>query len=309
MTSKAPDPAVDRPARHRRFRMARRWVFYVLVRSLAEFVRRIPRRMAGDFLAALGRLAWMVRPADRERTLRQLGYAFPELSAARRRSMGRECFALFGRNLADAVRSEIQVRIDPQDAERFDRAAASGDPLLLLALHLGCWEQLGRWLARRLEHMGTVTANPHNHWIDRWLRKERVALGLTTFDRRREPLAAARWLRRARPLAILADHRGQVESVDAAFFGRPAPTAVGPGRLARRCGARILPVGITRDGDGHRVLVGEELVWSTMDDETQLATRCNAALEELIRRAPTEWTWFHDRYGEVARSASRRETP
>ncbi len=223
--------------------------------------------------------------------------------------MGAECFALFGRNLADAVRDGLRIEISNEDADRFDRAADSAAPLLVLSLHLGSWEQLGRWLARRLVNMGTVTANPHNHWVDQWLRRERTALGLRTFDRRREPLAAARWLRRGHPLAMLADHRGQVESVDAEFFGRPAPTAVGPGRLARRCGARILPVGITREGRGHRILVGEEVEYSPADDDLVLATRCNAALESLIRRAPSEWTWFHDRYGDAAAAASRGERP
>lgn len=305
----APESAADRPGRHRRFRMARRWIFYVLVRSLAELVRVLPRAWSGTLLAGLGSLAWRIRPHDRELTLRQLGYAFPELSTEQRRAMGCACFVLFGRNLADSVRAGLPVSIAPEDDRRFTRAANSGRPLLLLALHLGCWEQLGRWLALRLEKMGTVTANPHNHWVDRWLRNERSALGLRTFDRRREPLGAARWLRRGHPLAILADHRGQVESVDAEFFGYPAPTAVGPARLARRCGACILPVGITREGSGHRVLVGHEIQWSLGDDDVTVATRCNAALEDLIRRAPTEWTWFHDRYGELAPAAPGRERP
>lgn len=296
MASTAPDAALDRPGRHRRFRMARRWLFYVLVRILAAGARRVPRRVSSGFLAALGRLAWRIRHRDRECALRQISFAFPELDPVERCAMGRESFVLFGRNLADAVRDDPKVVIAEEDAARFDRAASSNAPLLVLSLHQGSWEQLGSWLARRLERMGTVTANPHNHWVDAWLRRERAARGLQSFDRRREPLAAARWLRRGRPLAILADHRNQVESVDAEFFGRPAPTAVGPGRLAMRCSARILPVGIMREGEEHRVLVGEAFVPAAHDDERTLAARCNRALEDLIRRAPTQWTWFHDRY-------------
>ena len=303
----APEAASDRPGRHRRFRMARRWLFYALARLLAGAARLLPRRWAVGALAGLGRIAWWVRVRDRDLALKQLGYAYPELDPGTRRVMARECFETFGRNLADAVRDGVPVTIEAEDSRRFDRVAESDAPLLVLALHLGSWEQLGRWLAGRLQSMGTVTANPHNHWVDQWLRRERATLGLTTFDRRRETLAAARWLRKGRPLAILADHRGQVESVDAEFFGHAAPTAVGPGRLARRCGARILPVGITRQGQGHRVLVGEEVPWSVEDDDLVLATRCNSALELLIRRAPTEWTWFHDRYGDAAAVIPPRE--
>jgi len=244
----------------------------------------------------LGRMAWTFRRGERARALDRLALAFPQWSEERRQRVLRRSYELFGCNLADAVRDGVAVQIAPADLQRWRRVVEGGRPLLVLTAHLGSWEQLGRWLARTLPSLGVITANPHNRRVDAWLRRERAALGMRTFDRRREPLAAARWLRCGRPLAILADHRNQVSSVPAPWFGRSAPTVVGPARLARRAGAAILPVGIRREGKGHRVLVGEELEWSPADSDETLAAACNRSLEELIRRAPEEWTWFHERY-------------
>ena len=54
------------------------------------------------------------------------------------------------------------------------------------------------------------------------------------------------------------------------------------------------------------MLVGEEVGWADTNDESVLTARCNAALEALIRRAPRQWTWFHERYGETAETAAMR---
>ncbi len=290
------------PVRRRRtedlpaWRRVRRWLFYALARALAAGARVLPRPVAAGWMEGLGWLAWAIRRRERRRAGQRLSWAFPDWSERRRRRVLRRSYLLFGRNLVDAVREDVEVTIGPADRRRWEEAIADGRPLLLLTAHLGCWEQLGRWLARTLPAVGTVTADPHNRRVDRWLRRERSKLGITTFDRRREPLAAARWLRGGRPLAILADHRNQVRSVSAPWFGRPAPTAVGPARLARRAGALILPVGIHRRGRGHEVLVGRSVDWSPGDDDAVIAAACNRALEELVRRAPEEWTWFHERY-------------
>jgi lauroyl/myristoyl acyltransferase len=44
------------------------------------------------------------------------------------------------------------------------------------------------------------------------------------------------------------------------------------------------------------VWIGDEVPVQASAEEAVLLTACNAAIEALIRRAPEEWTWFHDRY-------------
>jgi KDO2-lipid IV(A) lauroyltransferase len=141
-----------------------------------------------------------------------------------------------------------------------------------------------------------VTTDPHNPKVDAWLRRERSRWGVRPFDRRREALAAARWLASGRPLALAADHRTAVASLPAPWFGRVAPTPRGVAWLARRAGARIVAVGIRRHDGEHEVWIGDEVAVGEDRDEAAIAACCNAAIEGLIRRAPEEWTWFHDRY-------------
>jgi len=292
-------PAVERAPGPRLplWRRVRRWLFYLLARLLAALARHLPRSWVGGGFAALGTVAGLVRRRERWRALQRLSWAFPRWSEERRRKVLWRSYRNLGRNLADAVRRDVRVDAAEEDRRRLEAAVHGDRPLLILSAHLGCWEQLGLWLAGSFPPIGVVTANPHNRRVDAWLRRERRALGLVTFDRRHEPRAAARWLRQGRPLVLVADHRNQVTSVEVPWFGRPAPTALGPARLARWAGARILPVGIRREQGGHVVMVGEEVQWQAEDDDATIAAACNRALEALIARAPEEWTWVHERYG------------
>jgi lauroyl/myristoyl acyltransferase len=60
---------------------------------------------------------------------------------------------------------------------------------------------------------------------------------------------------------------------------------------------------VGRRGDVRVLEEGEPFgVTGTIEEAT---ARCNAVLEEWIRRAPEEWTWFHDRFGSApSRSSS-----
>ncbi len=288
-------------------RRQRRRLFYLMVRSLASGVSILPRSFAAAGVGGLGRLAWVLCRAERDVARRQLAVAFPEWSDERRESVARACFVRFGDNLVDSLRAERQVVIEAEDEARLRSIVRQAKPVLFLTLHLGAWERLGQYLASEAPGLAVVTANPHNPRVDRWLRERREARGMVTFDRYRGGAAAARWLLRGRPLAVLADLRSNVPSVDAPWFGREAPTIIGPARLARRANAVVLPVGMVRAGDRLRVLVGEPLEFESRAndrDQTdrnefdrQAAAASNRALEQLIRTAPEEWMWFHNRYG------------
>ena len=96
-------------------------------------------------------------------------------------------------------------------------------------------------------------------------------------------------------MGALMDQNTRVSNRPVPFFGRPAPTPTGPVRLARRYGIPLLPVAIGRHGDGHRVIHLPPLEPGVGDENTLLAA-ANAALEEMIRRNPAEWVWFHRRW-------------
>jgi KDO2-lipid IV(A) lauroyltransferase len=104
-------------------------------------------------------------------------------------------------------------------------------------------------------------------------------------------------------LAIPADqNQSRRSGVFVSFFGLPASTTAGPARLAMMTGAPVIPVFLLREGesDTHRLEVQQpvELVrGSDRDAEVVVNTqRCTSVIEDVVRRHPEQWIWFHKRW-------------
>ena len=101
------------------------------------------------------------------------------------------------------------------------------------------------------------------------------------------------------------DQNTRGQNVEVPFFGRLAPTPIGPAALALRTGAAVVGVFIHRMPDGRHVIrvsrpelpdraraeqIGRE-AW-----HTEVTARLTALIEEEIREFPHEWVWWHQRW-------------
>lgn len=299
------DPRAAAPRRLPWRRRLRRRGYHLLAVALLALARSVPAAVGRAVCAGLAGAAWRLRRTERERARVNLATAFPEWSTTERDALLRRAAARLGANLYDALALEREAArgfpgvVDDGAAAAARALLAEGRGLLILTGHLGCWELLGAWLARELGGLTVVTGTIHNAPVDRLVNRRRARLGMSPAAREGDLRPLLRTLRRGGAAAVLLDQNTRVPSVPVPFFGRPAPTAVGFARLARRTGAPVLPVGIGRGGGGHRVVhlpplrpVGE----GTTTAEHAFLEECNAALETLIRRNPAEWVWFHRRW-------------
>ncbi len=302
-------PERDLPA----WRRLRRRMWWLLLVTIAAVMERLPlaaSRALGRGLAVVG---LRIRPRERNRARANLELAFPEMASVARNRLLAESARRLGENLADtlAVRRLLdRPRFVAENVTEngngrplgqvLAELAAPGRGVLILGGHLGCWELLGAWLAREvsardLGRLGTVTGTVHNPPVDRWLQDRRRDLGLHVLPREAGVGPLLRHFRSGGVAAVLVDQRTRVRNAMVPFFGRPAPTPVGPVRLARRYGIPILPMGIGRHGQGHRVVHLPPLDPARFDEAGLLAA-CNEAVENMIRRNPAEWVWFHRRW-------------
>jgi KDO2-lipid IV(A) lauroyltransferase len=106
-----------------------------------------------------------------------------------------------------------------------------------------------------------------------------------------------RALRGGTMLGFLIDQSMRAESVRVPFFGRPAPTPIGPARMAVRAETYAVFICSERLPDRrHRVWFGDPIKLHRSDDATELTARMTAELEAQIRRRPEQWVWMHDRW-------------
>jgi KDO2-lipid IV(A) lauroyltransferase len=186
--------------------------------------------------------------------------------------------------------------------ELIDAAQMANRPIVFLTPHLGCFEITAQAYAHRTSAAKPITVL--------YRRPRSAALNPVLESGRGRPnmkLAAAdlsgvrallRALKNGEAIGLLPDQTPRFgEGVWAPFFGRPAFTMTLVKRLVRSNHARVLLAYAERlpYGRGYRLII-QAFDEQFADDQAAAATQINRALEELIRRTPTQYLWNYNRY-------------
>lgn len=261
--------------------------------------------------ARLGELFYLFDRRDRRVAVYNLRLAFPEKSEAERLAILRRSCRNLGRAGAewchlgaltpDTVRQYVAIEDEP--GWRAKLAAAAEQGAVILTGHLGNFELLA-YAHGLLGHPITLVHRPmRNPLVDRAIIDLRARAGTVSLAKKSAAKAALRALHAHRMVAIPADqNQTRRYGVFVDFFGLPACTTPGPARLSMLSRAPIVPVFIVREGESerHRILVLPpiDLVHSGDREADVIANtqRCTAVVEEVLRRYPEQWIWFHKRW-------------
>ena len=255
--------------------------------------------------ARLGGLAWMLLKRERTKATRNLATAFPELSPEERERIGHASFRHLGRSLfeiawlpnLDAATLAKTTRIEGLDGLR--AAAESGRGVVLFTGHCGNWEWMFAAIALSGIRLTALARQLYDERLNDFIVTSRGRFGVATIGRGSASSGKEilQTLRHGDVLGVLIDQSLKVESVTVPFFGVPAPTPVGPAKLAIRSGAFAIAGFIHRDADGIQHLRFQEPVDTKVhSDPEELTAMMTRAIEEQIRRVPDQWVWMHERW-------------
>lgn len=257
---------------------------------------------------ALGRTAHLLVGGARRTARDNVARVFPELGTQARHALVRRCFLSMGELLAETVamlRSKgcpPLLLVSPEARTVLDEARAEGHGVLFASAHLGPWERVAASLVAAGVPLVALVRESYDPRFSGLYERLRGGHGVRVVWRA-SPGAAARilrTLRRGGVLGVPMDLRSRVPSCDAPFLGHPAPTAVGPARIALRARAPVV-VGTAAPGpDGSLVVTATRIASSDLsrDDEgaRELTGRINAELSRRILALPHAWVWMHDRW-------------
>lgn len=280
---------------------------YVAARLAIAVAAFVPQWLGYGFARALGRAYFACDGRRRGYALRYLRNAFPELDDRAR--------------LAIAAKATANLFCVPLDMARLTRLLAKGGsvaevvdfgpaaamlghpaPFLALTAHIGNWEVAAVAMAQQWRPAHVVARVSKNPLLQRWIHGNRLAGGLVIHPRRGGIRGLARAVAGGAIGLQAVDQNQRLRGVFAPFFGERASCERAAVSLALR---HDLPITIgagLRRGRGFQF----ELVLSppfrlerTGDKAADLlaaVTRVNRELEGLIRRAPEQYLWIHDRY-------------
>ena len=248
------------------------------------FVRSIPEGWSDRTARQCARLAHRFHPRAR-RTLEVNLARLAPLDHRDLSRLSRRTFEQFALALADFLRldslspEQLGARIEIRGAEHLDAAQRSGRGCVLMSVHSGNWEWGAALLASRGVPM-RILARPHaSARVERFFNCRRAAWGVRTLSGSPLWLETSRALRSGEWVAVMGDR---------AVPEMRGSLCLWAGALARRTGALLLPVTMTREPDGRHVLWCDAPV-------SHAAARERGIREALLKhldRSPGQWYAF-----------------
>lgn len=282
-------------------------VEYALARTLQAAICALPQGAARELGAGLGSLAYTLG-IRREVTLGHLSRVFgTERTESELKTVARESYRNFGRMAFEYARFPrlsdelIEETVAIRGGEHLSAALAGGEGALLVAGHFGNWE-LAATLATRGYPVTFLVGEQHNRLVDGLMNRLRERLGVETVPLTGSLLGVFRALRRNRIVALLSDQDAGRSGVFVDFLGLEASTPYGPGRLAAKTGAPLLPgVALRRGRARHELIVCPPVApppEGVDDDEAvrHYTQGYTSVFEDFIRRHPEQYFWMHRRW-------------
>lgn len=260
--------------------------------------------------AVLGRIAMWLAISRRRAARTNLRLCLPALGEAEREALLRANFRDVGIGLFEFARAwwgevaPLRASASIEGLEILERLRNQGRGVLLVSGHFMTLELCGRLLCDHIALAGMYRRykDPVMEWA---VLRGRLRYACAMFGNR-DTRAALRHLKGGGVLWYAPDQDmlGK-DTVFAPFFGVPAATITATHQFARMTGCAVVPFFHRREGGRYVLRVGQPLDPFPTDDAVADSTRVNAAIEAMVREAPSQYLWLHRRFKRQPDGTSR----
>ncbi len=221
--------------------------------------------------------------------------------------IARETFINLGKSLTEVVRiyyglgDSLIHNVVVKGEDHYIAAKAKGKGIIIVTGHCGNWELTALAFGVKVSPGSGVARALDNPYINAMIAKIRSRYGNSLIYKKGALKAILSCLKKGGVVSILMDQavlREEGFIID--FLGRGAWTTKMPALIARKTGAPVLPVFMSREGTRHVMTIypeaplnREEMSESALKEDTQ---HLSSYVDEYIREHPTEWLWIHRRW-------------
>jgi len=289
-------------------RKPRRIVLYALFRVLSFFIFLLPLRFGLRVGQAVGRFAFFALKGPRENALRNLDSAFGNTkSREEKECIVREVFENLGRGFVEVVSlvkfstKNIDSYVRCSGFEAIQRMIDEGKGGIVLSAHFGNWELMAHYFAIKGYKVNVVARRARMEQVENFLTRVRKRHGVNILYRDASAKEVLAVLKRNEFVGMMPDQdMTSVSGVFVDFFNRKAYTPNGPAVLNLLTGVPIIPCFMARKGFGHEILVGQPIELQKSGDRSkdilENTQRYTRVIEDHVRKFPSQWVWFHDRW-------------
>ncbi|MFT4178734.1 MAG: LpxL/LpxP family Kdo(2)-lipid IV(A) lauroyl/palmitoleoyl acyltransferase [Thermomonas sp.] len=278
----------------------RHWPVWLGV-GLCMALARLPWGLQRWLGAGVGWLALHLLRDRREAARANIALCMPELDDATRESLLRENFRDVGIGLFEFARAwwgdatPMRRSVEIEGLDILQTLQAEGRGVLLVSGHFMTLEMCGRLMCDHVTLAGMY--RKHRSPVMEWaVLRGRLGYACAMFGNS-DTRAAIRHLKRGGFLWYAPDQdmRGK-DTVFAPFFGVPAATITATHQFARMTGCAVVPFFHRRENDRYLLRIGQPLAPFPTDDAVADTGMVNAAIESMVRQAPSQYLWLHRRF-------------
>lgn len=197
---------------------------------------------------------------------------------------------------------ELEAISEIEGIEHVEQALEQGRGVVLVTLHFGVPEIIGRLLASRGYHGAIVVARVETERAQRILTNLRRSDGIEIVPVDQLLVGLVRTLGSGGVVALVGDRDETDTGIEASFFGHPAHLPAGALRLAQRTGAPVVVAACQRlPGPRYHVAIEPPMSLPVSHDPVLLRDavgRLARQLERVIQRDPEQWITTVPLWGE-----------
>lgn len=247
--------------------------------------------------AALGWLVYLASPSYRRRLRSNLeGAGFQRHWARAVSESGKAIVEL--PFVWCAAQERVARHVSVENWELVQSVLDSGQGIVFLTPHLGCFEMTAQQVARRTA-LTVMYRPPRKAALKPLVEGARARHNLHLAPANLSGVRIlAKALKKGQPVGVLPDQVPQEgEGVWARFFGRAAYTMTLPAKLAQLGHARIILTYAERRAHGRGFIVRfVPFEGDLSGTPAEQAQAINDAMEQLIARCPAQYFWSYNRY-------------
>lgn len=277
-----------------------------IIASLLKLMGLLPLKWVHRIGHFSGWLTWLIPNRSRQTTVTNINLCFPTQSEEWKRRMvkqslietgktGLEAGIMWNRPGDEALRLLKTVHGE----DRLVAAIESDRPLILLTLHLGCWEMTNLYFSKLSSFVALYLPAEYKQ-VDKMMRKAREQFKTLAYPADRKGVAQLyKTLKGGNNIIFLPDQEPSLKSGDfAPFYGVPALTGLLTSRLVQSCEPEVLFIYAKRlnNAQGFEVVIkaADADIYSPEMD-TSLAG-LNKSIENCINDVPEQYQWGYKRF-------------
>ena len=277
---------------------------------LTAFIASLPPWLGYALADAATGLHWLAFPGRRHAVMANLAVIMPRASRNDRARVARGMMRSYNRmmyeffRLPHLSREELVASVEVVGREHLDQALSRERGVILTATHLGNWELAGVMVAQWGYALHAVAGVQLSRWLSSAVRETKTELSITTISPEDGFRKIMRALDHNDPVALMVDGNVYTHGVTVEWFGRTTPFPAGPGVLAQRTGALIVPGYCARTTPGRfRIVLEPPIDPATFASTAELHQAVAHVAERHIRENLDQWCIFRPFWSEPASAA------